>query len=255
MNDSAEGIREGLNAALTGVQRGRAGANRLCGSCVELLGVDDAALSVTYSGELSRAFGASSSLATELGELQFMLGEGPCLSVVDTARPILVADLSDARGDRWPAFAAAALQLGVHAVFALPVAVASVHAGALELFRHRPGGLDADMLTGCLLAAELAALPVLDLMGMDMNAAVTDDSSAAWSELRDLCRVEVYQAAGMLIGQLKVSPMEDWCGSAATRLPTARPQLRSPGTSSNGACDWITTRLGAQPSRTVDRDG
>jgi hypothetical protein len=207
LNDSADPIREGLNAALTGVQRGRAVADRLCGCCVELLGVDDAALSVMDSGVLSRAFGASSSLATELGELQFMLGEGPCLSVVDSARPVLVADLSDAGGDRWPAFAAAALQLGVHAVFALPVTAAGVPAGALQLYRHCPGGLDVEMLTGGLLAAELAALPVLDLMGMDMNAATTDSSSAAWSELRDLCRVEVYQAAGMLIGQLKVSPV------------------------------------------------
>jgi hypothetical protein len=63
-------------------------------------------------------------------------------------------------------------------------------------------------LAGGLVAAELAALPLLDLMGIDLEAAVTDETSGAWQQLTDLTRVEVYQAAGMLIGQLNLSATE-----------------------------------------------
>ncbi|MDQ2740630.1 MAG: ANTAR domain-containing protein, partial [Actinomycetota bacterium] len=44
--------------------------------------------------------------------------------------------------------------------------------------------------------------------GLDLDMAVEDDSSAAWEELTALTRSEVYQAAGVLIAQLGVSPTE-----------------------------------------------
>jgi len=197
-------IHDGLTAAVDGVQGARAVADRLCAACVELLEVDGAALSVIYDGGLSRSLGSSSVLSGELDELQFTLGEGPCLESASRAAPVLVADLNDAVADRWPAFASAAAERGVRAVFALPVAVVGFPIGALDLYRNRPGALTAEMLAGGLLAAEFAVFPLLDLMGLDMNAAVTDHRSTAWSELAALTRTEVYQAAGMLIAQLGV---------------------------------------------------
>jgi hypothetical protein len=122
--------------------------------------------------------------------------------------PVLVADLNDPTLTVWPAFAGAALQRGVRAVFALPVTAAATAIGALDLYRHQPGALDDRALAGGLVAAELAALPLLDLMGIDLDAALTDDASSAWDQLTQLTRAEVYQAAGMLISQLDLSPAE-----------------------------------------------
>lgn len=201
-------VRAGLTAALDGARGVRAVTERLCAACVDLLEVDGAALSVIYDGVLSRSLGASSALSTELDELQFTLGEGPCLQSAEGVRPVLVADLNDPAAQRWPAFAGAAARRGVRAVFALPVLVAGVPVGALDLYRNRPGELSGDQLAGGLLAAELAALPLLDLMGLDLDGAVADDASVAWAELAALTRTEVYQAAGMLIAQLDVSVAE-----------------------------------------------
>jgi hypothetical protein len=201
-------IREGLTAAVTGSHRGSAVADRLCGACVELLDVDGAALSVILDGAISRSFGASSAASRELDELQFTLGEGPCLDAVRDSVPVLADDLRDPASARWPGFASAAAERGVRAVLALPVAVTSFSIGALDLYRTRSGQLDAAVLAGGLIAAELAALPLLDLMGIDLAAAVTDDASSAWSELTSLTRVEVYQAAGMIVAQLGVTPSE-----------------------------------------------
>ena len=60
-----------------------------------------------------------------------------------------------------------------------------------------PGPLGA-ALTGGYLAAELAVLPLLDVMGIDMGAAVTDETSTDWDELGSLMRAEVNQAVGVL---------------------------------------------------------
>ena len=203
MSDGAQ-IHDSLTAAVDGVRGARAIAYRLCTACVELLDVDGAALSMIYDGVLSRSLGSSSPLSGELDELQFTFGEGPCLESASRAAPVLVADLNDAGAQRWPAFASAAAKRGVRAVFALPVAVAGFPIGALDLYRNRSGALNPDMLAGGLFAAELAVFSLLDLMSLDMDAAVTDQRSDAWSELAALTRTEVYQAAGMLIAQLGV---------------------------------------------------
>ena len=58
------------------------------------------------------------------------------------------------------------------------------------------------------IAAELAGLPLLDLLDADMAAAVGDPDSNAWAELNALSRAEVSQATGMLVVQLEVEPAE-----------------------------------------------
>ena len=201
-------VRDGLNASVAGAGGAREAASRLCQACVDLLDVDGAAVSVIYEGTISRSVAASSALSRELDELQFTLGEGPCLQSAAESAPVLVPDLDSRNGIQWPGFAAAAADRGVRAVFALPISVITYPIGALDLYRNSPGTLSSDSFSGSLLAAELAALPILDLMGMDLNAATSDVFSTAWEQLSSLTRVEVYQAAGMLVAQLGITPSE-----------------------------------------------
>ncbi len=202
-----ESVTDGLTAALAGPGRSRDAADRFCRACVELLGVDGAALSIIYDGAISRSLGASSETSNELDELQFTLGEGPCLESVRAVAPVLVDDL-ETSSVGWTSFADEALRLGVHAVFALPVSVAGVPIGALDLYRNTAGSLDERALHGGLVAARLAVAPLLDIMGIDLEDAANDATSLAWDELSTLTRIEVYQAAGMLIVQLGVSSAE-----------------------------------------------
>ena len=46
-----------------------------------------------------------------------------------------------------------------------------------------PGVLGAEQLAGALEAAELAQMPLLDLLAQDLQAAVTDPGSDCWAEL------------------------------------------------------------------------
>jgi hypothetical protein len=91
----------------------------------------------------------------------------------------------------------------------------------LDLFRRAAGPLDDDALTGGLLAAELAALPLLDLITGDVDWLAAGDG-AGWPELASLERVEVYQATGMVMGQLDVGPIEALARLRAHAFATGR---------------------------------
>lgn len=200
-------IRDQLIAAVDG-RRGAQAADRLCEACVLLLDIDAAAISVIFDGAPTGTLGASSETARVYDELQFTLGEGPCLESISRKAPVLVVDLAESGERRWPAFGPAMLAHHVRGIYAMPVVVAGEYIGALDLFRQRPGRLDDEELAGATVAAELAGVPMLDLLDADLQAAVGDPNSSAWLELNTLSRVEVSQATGMLVAQLDIDPAE-----------------------------------------------
>ncbi len=200
-------IHKQLLAAVDG-RRGVAAADRLCEACVVLLGIDAAAISLVFDGASGGTLGSSGAPARMYDELQFTLGEGPCLESVARRIPIQVVDLADSKEVRWPAYGPAMLAHQIRSVYAIPVMVAGEYVGALDLYRAQPGQLPGEDLAGGIAAAELAGIPLLDLLDGDMQAAAADPSSNAWAELNALSRAEVSQATGMLVAQLEVEPAE-----------------------------------------------
>ncbi|MFG1930029.1 GAF and ANTAR domain-containing protein [Mycobacterium sp. NPDC048908] len=200
-------FQEQLLAAVDGL-RGTAAADRLCDACVMLFDIDAAAISLVFDGANTGTLGASSAPARMYDELQFILGEGPCLDSVSRRGPVLVLDLADPGEARWPIYGPAMLDMKVRGVFAMPVVVAGEYVGALDLFRAEPGRLVEEQLSGAVAAAELAGIPLLDLLDADLQAAVGDPDSSAWAELHALSRSEVGQATGMLVAQLDLEPAE-----------------------------------------------
>lgn len=173
---------------------------------MNLFDIDAAAISLVFDGANAGTLGSSDASARRYDELQFTLGEGPCLESVARRSPVLVADLADPTDTRWPAYGPAMLANDIRWVFAMPLLVAGEHVGALDLFRAMPGRLNGDEFAGAAAAAELAGIPLLDLMDGDLQAAVADPTSNAWAELNSLSRAEVSQATGMLVAQLGIEP-------------------------------------------------
>jgi len=204
---SEDRLRARLGAAVAVSGGALEAADSLCRACVGLLEVDGASISLTLDGTNRGTFGSSGELSRRLDALQFTFGEGPCLDAVRDGSPVLVADLDDPTHTRWPAFTGEVLRTGITAVFALPVALTSQPVGALDLYRGRPGPLDDRALTGGLLAAELAALPLLDVLSAHRDV-VSRGEEDGWTQLASLERVEVYQATGMIVGALDVDPAE-----------------------------------------------
>ena len=108
--------------------------------------------------------------------------------------------------------------------------------GALDLFRTHPGVLGAEQLAGALVAAELAQMPLLDLLAEDLQAAVADPDSDSWAELITLSRAEVSQATGMLVAQLEVEPAEAMVRLRAHAFAAGR-------SATDVACDILDRRL------------
>jgi hypothetical protein len=200
-------IHEQLSTAM-GALRGAGAANRLCEACLGLFSVDAAAISLIFDGTNSGTLGASSADARIYDELQFTFGEGPCLDSVAHRAPVLVIDMADPGELRWPAYGPAMLAHEIHSVFAVPVILAGEYLGALDLYRSRPRHLDAGDLAGALVAAELAAMPMLDLLADDLQDSIAAPDGDSWSELATLTRIEISQATGMLIAQLDIDAAE-----------------------------------------------
>ena len=200
-------IRDQLLSAVDG-RRGIDAADRLCETCVALFDVDAAAISLVFDGATNGTLGCSDEKARAYDEVQFTVGEGPCLESVALGAPVLVTDLADRTERRWPLYGPALLEMRIRGVYAIPVVVAGEYVGALDLFRALPGQLPARELAGATLAAELAGIPLLDLLDHDLQAAVAEPGSNAWVELAVLSRAEVSQATGMLVAQLGIEPAD-----------------------------------------------
>jgi GAF domain-containing protein len=173
--------------------------HRLCAAAVPALAASGAGISVMAEHEVRGMTTASDPVSERVEELQFVLGEGPCIDAFATRRPVLVPDLADGPMTRWPVYAPAAYDAGVRAVFAFPLQVGAGRLGVLDVFRTRPGPLSADDLRQALTFAEVAVTILLDGQANAGPDAAADGLDEAMDN-----RAELFQAQGMVMVQLGV---------------------------------------------------
>jgi hypothetical protein len=204
-----------LELALTEIvaQGGADAPRRICEASVAALPVDRAAITMMAGAAYQEPIWASDDVARELDELQFSLGEGPCVEAFTERRPVLVADLAELEeraDERWPVFAAAARRTPVRALFVLPLQAGTITVGVLDLYRDTPGALEPDELTGALRTADAAMWTLLGLRdGVTESGGVEGAGRAdphGWLSGSQLHRTEVYQATGMVLAQMEVTP-------------------------------------------------
>jgi hypothetical protein len=141
-------------------------------------------------------------------QLQYDLGEGPCVDAYRQDWPVLEPDLAQPDTPRWLAFAPPAVAAGVRAVFGFPLQVGAVRLGALNLCRDRPGPLSDDQHADALVMAGIAAQAVLVLQ----TGAPPERLASELGAGADF-HYEVHQASGMVAAQLEVG-----VGQALVRL-------------------------------------
>ena len=132
-------------------------------------------------------------------QLQYQLGEGPCVDAHNLERPIFEADLARPGTPRWLGFSGPAVAAGAHAVFGFPLRVGAVRLGALNLYRDQPGPLDDDQHADALVMADVAARAILLLQANAPPGELAAELLAG----ADFQYV-VHQAAGMVAAQLDV---------------------------------------------------
>jgi hypothetical protein len=177
---------------------------RLCAACLSALPVTGVgAALMTADGPSGIVLAATDKRARQLEELQFALGEGPCVEASSSGHPVLEPNLIAGGSPRWPRFDAAVLDAGVHAVFAFPLRVGAIRVGVLDLYSDTPGQLTTPDLAEALAFADAATQVILHLQDHDQN----DSAHAGLTGPID-SRAEVHQATGMITIQLGVSLAE-----------------------------------------------
>ena len=170
---------------------------QVCERSLEPVGVDGGGVTlVTHAGHRATVCWTDP-VSSRIEELQFVLGEGPCVDASSDRSPVLVADLLDRREgvqDRWPGFLEEASAAGVRAVFAFPLRFGAVALGAMDFYRSAPGALSHGQVRAALLAADAAALLLLDY--------ATDQRHLDAPEAGTALHFAVHRAAGMAMVQL-----------------------------------------------------
>jgi hypothetical protein len=173
---------------------------RLCGAAVRALPASGAGLSVMTDGGVRGVAAASDDASERIDELQFALGEGPCMDAFASRRPVLEADLTGGGMARWPLYSAAAHKEGVRAAFAFPLQVGAARLGVLDVYRQTPGSLSADELAQALTFADVATTMLLDAQEEAQPGAADHGLDEAMAY-----RFELHQAQGMVMVQVGVS--------------------------------------------------
>jgi GAF domain len=181
--------------------------------------------------------------ASELEEVQFTLGEGPCVDAFVSGTPVLVPDLGAAGWQaRWPGFAVAGTAAGAAAVFAFPLVLGAIRVGVLGLYREAPGSLSPRALADVLMCADMALQLVLDSRA-GTNGDGDGRAHDGWAlDGWPNGHAEVYQATGMVSAQRGV------------RLEEALALLRAYAFAHDRALDEVASAVVARRLR-LDLDG
>jgi hypothetical protein len=186
---------------------GSGDASRLCEVCRQVSELSGAGIMLMHGDVPRGSLCTTGTTCARIEELQYELGEGPCIDAYRHDRPVHEPDLARPSVLRWPAFTGPALEAGAEAVFGFPLRVGAVRLGALNLYRDAPGPLSDEQHADALELADAAAQSVLV-----MQAGAHPGDLATELEGTDLHLV-VHQAAGMVAVQLGVD-----VGEALVRL-------------------------------------
>jgi hypothetical protein len=171
--------------------------------CARALPVSGVGLALMTDDGPAGTVAATDGSALLLEDLQFTLGEGPCVDASGSGRPVLEPDLAATAQRRWPAFADSALAAGVAAVFAFPLRVGAIRVGVLDLYRDSPGVLSSGELADALSFADAATLLLLHEQTRGSDDGQQGNAPSVFDD-----RAEVHQATGVISVQARVGLAE-----------------------------------------------
>ena len=183
-------------------------ASSLCQVCAKVSAVSGAGIMLITGDEEQGSLCSSDEVSAVIEELQYTLGEGPCVDAYHKNRPVIEPDLAEPANPRWLAFTPPAVEAGARAIFGFPLQVGAVRLGALNLYRDQPGPLSDEQYADALVLAGVAAHAVLA-----MQAQAPPGMLAAELDQEANFRFVVHQASGMVAVQIGIS-----VGEALLRL-------------------------------------
>jgi hypothetical protein len=214
----ADRVAEILAEVQASTAEDRSLADRLVRVGRDAMDVTGVGLSLMTDAGPSAVLAATDGSARVIEELQFSLGEGPCVDSVRTGRPVMHGDLARTGLQLWPGFTSGALDAGVAAVFAFPLQVGAIRLGALDLSRDAVGPLeDVDVREAMALAGAATAL----LLHLQLESGPGDVHVDLADSLVD--RAVVHQASGMVAVQIEADLADALTVLRARAFASGRP--------------------------------
>ena len=216
---------------------GTPAAARLVELCCHDLPVTGVGLALMTEDGPAGTVAATDATALTLEDLQFTLGEGPCVTASNTGLPVLQPDLSRTALLRWPAFAAGAEAAGLAAVFALPLQVGAIRLGVLDLYRTTAGVLSQEELADALCFADAATTLLLDAQAQNSPWRLPLESLTVLDD-----RAEVHQATGVVSVHAAVTLQDALLLMRARAYAEQRPIAELAKDVLSGLVDFRTSR-------------
>lgn len=205
---------------LSAVMQAAAGADPLGGICrtaLTVLGASGSSMALINGGPPT-PLAWSDAVSSRLEELQQTLGEGPCVDAHESGRPVSEPSLAHPRRPRWAAFTAAALDMGVAALFSFPLRMGGVRLGAFTAHRTVGGGLSDEQHADARAVATVATATIL----MEQSEAAPGALARDLEPLMAYSAV-LHQAAGMISVQLGIGVGEALACVRAYAFAAERP--------------------------------
>lgn len=137
---------------------------------------------------------ATASFVTDVDDIQYGLGDGPCIVAAREGRTVMSGSLEDE--DRWGTFGGLVAALGVHSVVSLPLRLGGDVLGAMNVYAHAHDAFDERSAELGEAYATPAAIAVQHAQVLEQTRRVAEQLKASLET-----RAVVEQATGVLMGR------------------------------------------------------
>jgi GAF domain-containing protein len=169
---------------------------------VAVSGAGAAGLMLTDQTGRLQFMAASNPSGENLELYQLQNSEGPCLDCFTTGEPVVNADLLHA-ADRWPTFAARAIELGFRSVHAFPMRLRDQTIGALNLFGSADSVFEPTEVRVVQALADVATIALMQERAIRRAEEVTEQLQGALTS-----RIVIEQAKGAVAAKAGISTDE-----------------------------------------------
>lgn len=170
----------------------------LASRCVELLDAAAVGLMLIDQHSQLRVIACSDEQTRLLELFELEADEGPCLECFRTGIQVADHDLRNT-DNRWPRFAAKAVEAGYLAVQAIPMRLRGETIGVLNLFRQRSGASDETLLRTGQALADVATIGLMHERAIRHHQILAEQLQGALNS-----RVVIEQAKGLLSERFNV---------------------------------------------------
>lgn len=161
---------------------------------------DMAAITMLVDDKVTTAV-FSDPAAPDIDQAQYRSGRGPCVEAFRTGTPVVIPSLVD--DDRYPEFAAAALERGVASSLSLPLQAREQTLGALNYYSRRDKAFTDESADPANTFAAQAAVVLANAQAYWDARELSDNLTAALAS-----RATIDQAKGILMARSNVSADE-----------------------------------------------